>query len=175
MLIPGTRVGSGFRQLFRAARHRQWEVVSSERLVPALTAIEMIKAHPLVGVGPGCFGFHYMDARVALRDEYPAAFLQSYPQNWGEVHDDHLQVMCETGLPGYAIYLAAVVAFIVPALRRRTVDASLPARKRFARTLRVPLATTFFVICIAQFPLEVAASRVMFLTLAAVVNGWDES
>ena len=70
-----------------------------QRLLPFLTAADMTRDHPLLGVGPGCFKYHYMAYRVAQRDRHPGAWTEGYPMNWGEAHNDHLQVAAETGLP----------------------------------------------------------------------------
>ena len=43
-----------------------------------------------------------------------------------------------------------------------------------AHAIRAPLAATFFVIAIAQFPLQLAAPRLMFLTLGAIAISWDK-
>ena len=39
--------------------------------LPFLAAIDMTRDHPLLGVGPGCFKYHYMPYRVALVGKYP--------------------------------------------------------------------------------------------------------
>jgi len=39
--------------------------------------------------------------------------------------------------------------------------------------LRLPLAVLVLVISIGQFPLELAAARLMFLTLGALCLTWD--
>ncbi|HEX3111183.1 MAG TPA: O-antigen ligase family protein, partial [Thermoanaerobaculia bacterium] len=151
-LSPSTTLGRGMRELGHAAVNRDLQTLFSERLVPFLTAIDMTRDHPLLGVGPGCFKYHYMPYRVGLFGRYPDAWTKGYPMNWGEVHNDHLQVAAETGLPGYALFLAAIV---VCAGRRRS-------------TFRWPLAAVIFVLTLAQFPLELAAPRLVLLTLGAI-------
>ena len=90
--------------------------------------------------------------------------------NWGEVHNDHLQVAAETGLPGYALFLLAIgigsgIVAVDDARGRRVI-----AEATFARAFRWPLATAVFVICLAQFPLELAAPRLMMLTLGSALR-----
>jgi len=156
---PATTLCREMRDLAQAAAHRDLQRVFSERLVPFLAAIDMTRDHPLLGVGPGCFKYHYMPYRVGLLGRYPERWTTGYPMNWGEVHNDHLQVAAETGLPGYALFLAAIV---------------LCAGRR-PHPLRWPLAATIFVLTLAQFPLELAAPRLMLLTLGAVALRWDET
>jgi O-antigen ligase len=151
-LSPATTLGREMRQLGHAAVNRDLQTLFSERLLPFLTAIDMTRDHPLLGVGPGCFKYHYMPYRVGLFGRYPDAWTKGYPQNWGEVHNDHLQVAAETGLPGYALFLAAIV---LCAGRRKSA-------------FRWPLAAVIFVLTLAQFPLELAAPRLVLLTLGAI-------
>ena len=168
-LRPSTTIGQGARVLVRAAVDRRYDILFSKRLPPFLTAIDMLRSRPLWGVGPGTFKYHYMDTRMALETRYPAAWTRGWSENFGETHNDHLQTAAETGLPGYALFLAAVA--VVAFRRRQQTDGDL--RSRVGRALRAPLATTFFVLCLAQFPLQIAAPRLIFLTLSALVLGWD--
>jgi len=169
VLSPSTSLGRGIRQLASAAVHRDYEQLFSERLLPFLAAIDMTRDHPLLGVGPGCFKYHFMPYRVALAGKYPGDWTRGFPMNWGEVHNDHLQVSSETGIPGYLLFLTALA--LCAGGRQR--PPAVTAEATFARALRWPLATVIFVICLAQFPLELAAPRLMFLSLGALCVTWD--
>jgi MYXO-CTERM domain-containing protein len=169
VLSPATTLGRGIRQLVTAAAHHDYQILFSERLLPFLTAIDMTRDHPLLGVGPGCFKFHYMSYRVALFRKYPGDWMHGYPMNWGEVHNDHLQVAAESGLPGYALFLAALA--VLAGWRRR--GSVVTPEEAFARALRWPLAMVTFMICLGQFPMELAAPRLMLLTLGALCVTWD--
>lgn len=164
---PATVIGRSVRELGDAAVHRDYQRLFSERLPPFLAAAEMIRDHPLLGLGPGCFRYHFMAYRVALAAKYPAAWLRGFPMNWGAVHNDHLQVAAEAGLPGSLLFLAVL------ALLARRQPAEATPRARFARTLRWPLAAAIALVCMAQFPLELAAPRLMFLTLGAFCVTWN--
>jgi O-antigen ligase len=170
-------VSNGMRKNVRKMRagiaQRRLDIVFSERLVPFLSAMEMIRADPLTGVGPGCFKFHYMDERSVVQQRYPPQWTRNWPQNFGETHNDHLQVAAETGLIGYALFLAAV-AYVAAGGLARQADARAP-RQRLAHLMRVPLAVTFFVVALAQFPLQIAATRTMYLMLGVLAVGWDAS
>jgi len=169
MSSPSMTLGREVRQLIAAAHTHDYRHLFSERLVPFLAAIEMTRDHPLLGVGPGCFKYHYMAYRVALYGKYPVAWTEGYPMNFGEVHNDHLQVAAESGLPGYLLYLAAIA--LCAGWPKRIVDGD--EIRAFAHALRWPLATLVFVISIGQFPLELAAARLMLLTLGAICLTWD--
>ena len=169
---PAFGIREHFRQLVTAARQRDYPVLFSERAVPFLTAIEMARMNPLTGVGPGCFRYHFMLTRLALEKRYPPSWTRGWPMNFGETHNDHLQVAAETGLPGYALLAAAIVLLAIPA-RRRDKAALYTPEQTIARAIRTPLAATFFVVALAQFPLQLAAPRLMFLTLGAIAISWD--
>ena len=172
-LSPSTVLGHGVRFAAAAAAKRDYQQLLSERLVPFLAAIDMTRDHPLLGVGPGCFKYHFMPYRVALVTHYPEAWTRGWPMNFGEVHNDHLQVASETGLPGYALFLAALGVFA--GRRRPRSEPGAAPRAAFARALRWPLAAGVFVLCLAQFPLELAAPRLMLLSIGALCIGWDRN
>jgi len=164
-----TTLSREMRQFASAAQHGDMEQLFSERLVPFLAAIDMARDHPLLGVGPGCFRYHFMRYRVGLFGRYPPRWTAGYPMNWGEVHNDHLQVAAETGLPGYALFLAAIALFA----GRRHGKAATP-HAAFARAVRWPLAAAIAVVAIGQFPLELAAVRLILITLGALSITWSD-
>lgn len=172
-LRPSTGLSGYFRTLLPAARNRDYPVLFSERLVPFLSAIEMVRARPVTGVGPGSFKYQFMMTRMTLEKRYPEAWTRGWPMNFGETHNDHLQVAAETGLPGYVLFACAIALLAIPTRRRSDVGNPPTAEQTAGHAIRTPLAATFFVIAIAQFPLQIAAPRLMFLTLAAIAISWD--
>jgi O-antigen ligase len=172
-LRPSTGIRANFTRLATAARQRDYPVLFSERAVPFLSAIEMLRANPVVGVGPGGFKYHFMLTRLAMEKRYPPSWTRGWPMNFGETHNDHLQVAAETGLPGYGLLFAAIGYLAIPARRRRDDPAPRTREQTVGHAIRAPLAATFFVIALAQFPLQLAAPRLMFLTLGAIAISWD--
>jgi hypothetical protein len=169
MISPRTPLGVRMRELVDAASKHDNETLISERLVPALAAVDMIRDHPLTGVGPGCFRFNFLRYRLRLGEHYPPAWTRGVPGYWSAVHNDHLEVAAETGLPGYALFLVAIFMGV------RMIGASRGAdglEVAFARAMRLPLAALILVLCVAQFPLELAAPRLALLTLGALCIGW---
>ncbi|HEY6141405.1 MAG TPA: O-antigen ligase family protein [Thermoanaerobaculia bacterium] len=157
---------------------RDYETLSSSRVIPFFTALQMTRDRPLTGVGPGCFAYHFFDYKVRAQSEHRWMFGPGITvENYGEVHNDHLQVLSETGLPGYALFLAALVLLARPSLRRQAADAGDAARGRreFVRLTALPLAVSMAVLALAQFPLEVVASAHAYLWAAAMVVAWKDS
>lgn len=175
MFVPSMTIGSGVREIAAAARTRDYPRLFSERLLPFLAAVEMVRDHPWAGVGPGCFKYHYMPYRLALATKYPPEWTRGYPMNWGEVHNDHLQVAAETGFVGYLLFLGAIALLVYRPATGGLATSHAPILRDFARALRWPLATAIFVVCLAQFPLELAAPRLVLLTLGALCVTWDRN
>jgi uncharacterized membrane protein len=163
----------------RATRVAAWwkagdyNSLSTDRLTPFLSASSMFADHPLTGVGPGAFSWHYYDYKLRAEQRHP--FLrQAYNRgvNFGEVHNDHLQVLAEGGAIGYAAFLALLGALAWLSFR---VPADAPdARQRFTHHLALPLVVFWLVLSIAQFPLETTVVRMLLVHLAAVCVGWRE-
>jgi O-antigen ligase len=91
-------------------RSGNYNALLTNRLTPFASALQMIRDRPMVGVGPGCFGWQYLPYKVRAEQSYPElrdAFNRA--TNFGEVHNDHLQVAAEFGIPGYLLLLATIV------------------------------------------------------------------
>jgi O-antigen ligase len=157
------------RQSVSDLRHGNFASIGSNRLLPFTTALEMARDHPFIGVGPGCYGYQYFHYQIRAVERY--GFLsESLVRgiNFAEAHNDHLQVLAETGLVGYALFAAALVLL---ALRSRGAEAPR-GRKEVARVLGLPLAAGVSVLCAAHFALQIAASASVIVQVAAVCFGW---
>ena len=147
----------------------QWGRVLSYRLSPFVAAAEMFFDRPAIGQGPGTYKFHEMPYRADIADRYTA--IESVGVNFGETHNDHLQLLAENGVPGYALFLAALVLIAGTWSAR----AGPGDRARFAGSIGWPLAVAIFVLCLASFPLQIAVTRHLLLTVAALSIGWRET
>ena len=153
-----------------SVRDGRWASLLSGRLVPFATAWQMFADDPLTGVGPGCFKLHYMQYRMELREEHPAFYVMASVAsvNFGEVHNDHLQVLAETGAPGLLLMTAG---FAVIALRSRRRQGRSPSAE-VARLLAAPLAVLVAIMMLAQFPMQIAAPAYTCTLLGAVCLAW---
>lgn len=147
------------------------EVASSGRVAPVLAGLEMLRDRPLTGLGPGTFKFHYMPYKLRIMDRNAHVLRGTSATNFGEVHNDHVQLLAETGIPGYLLFLALIFA-IVRAARRS--EGGEP-RQQVARNVAIPLAVTLLVLCLAQFPLYVPITRHLAITMAGLLVGWSRS
>ena len=150
----------------------RWGSLLSGRLVPFATAWEMFADHPLAGAGPGTFKYHYMRYRMDLREEHPAFYEMASVAsvNFGEVHNDHLQLLAETGVPGLALMTAGLVVIALRSRRRH--GGSPPAE--VARLLAAPLAVLVAIIMLAQFPMQIAAPAYTYALLGAACLAWTK-
>jgi O-antigen ligase len=160
-----------------ALKRRDFETLSAFRTLPFLTAADMIRDRPLTGVGPGAFAYNFFDYKLRLQLHRRDLFEHTTDWNYGEVHNDHLQVAAETGLPGYALFLAALVLIASASRPRAAPDeqADDGGRNQFVRLLGLPLAVSMFVLALAQFPLELVAPTHTYLWAAAAIMAWRES
>jgi O-antigen ligase len=152
-------------------RHGDYNSLLTDRLTPFAAASLMASDHPLLGVGPGAFGWNYFSYKVRAEQRYPTLRRAwSREVNFGEVHNDHLQVVAEAGAPGYVLFVVMLGTLVSISLRRVAGDA-LPAR-RFAVLLALPLAVLWLTLSLAQFPLETTAVRMLLVHFAALCAAW---
>ncbi|HEV7425823.1 MAG TPA: O-antigen ligase family protein [Thermoanaerobaculia bacterium] len=160
-----------------ALAKRDYEALSAARLVPFFAAAEMARDHPLVGVGPGCFSYNFFDYKLRVQIRHRELFGRGVTTyNFGEVHNDHLQVASETGLPGYVLFLASLVILAAGSFRsgRSGNGPGDHLRGEFVRLLSLPLAISLFVLALAQFPLELVAPTHAYLWAAGIVMSWRQ-
>jgi O-antigen ligase len=161
--------------MYDALKRRDFEAFSAARTLPFLTAAAMIRDRPVVGVGPGGFAYNFFDYKLRLQLKQRELFEHTTEMNFGEAHSDHLQVAAETGLPGYAMFLAALALLASASWPRRSeseVQTGDESRPAFVRLLALPVAVSMFILALAQFPLELVAPTHVYLWAAAAIVAW---
>jgi O-antigen ligase len=152
----------------------RYDEVVTGRLTPNAAALAMVEESPLTGVGPGTYGYNYYFFRLRMEQRFPLLLKSNTRMvNFGEAHNDHLQIMAEAGIPAYVLLLGALVRLGAVTIRGRRAE-NRDARRRFARLLGLPLAVSTFVLMLAQFPLQLAASSVALLFAAAMCWTWSQ-
>ncbi len=142
----------------------------SGRIPAFLAAWRMFSTHPITGVGLGCFPFQYFDEKLAIEKTHPRLINRNVV-NFGETHNEHLQILAEGGLPAYAIFLAAFIVVSRLSLRKAHPDTETAG---FARALALPLAVGLFTLMLSSFPLHIAAATAEIAFFCAVILKWDE-
>lgn len=145
------------------------EIASSGRVAPALAALEMFLDRPVLGVGPGAYGARFMEYKIRVIEQHPELVRGTTRTMFGDAHNDHLQMLAEAGAPGYALFLAFVTVVVLATRKAGTGH----SRQRIAGIVALPLAATFLVLCLAQFPLHLAVTRHLVITAAGLIAGWS--
>ncbi len=154
--------------LAKLLRRGNYQALTTNRLPAAAATLNMFLDRPLLGLGPGVFAARYMPYRLAAEERNPH-WIQLARENFGEAHNDHLQVLAETGLPGYVL-LAAMLFSIAAITVRRTVPDD--DRGRFTRLFALPAAAGFAAVALGQFPLELTAVSSTCVFAAALCFAW---
>jgi O-antigen ligase len=158
-----------------AFARRDFEVFSAARTLPILAGLEMARDHPLFGVGPGCFAYDFFDYKLLVQQRHRWLYGPQVTQyNFGEAHNDHIQILSETGLIGYALFAAAIVLLASGSRRPRQPADGGSERAELVRLLSLPVAVSLAVLAITQFPLELVAPASAYLWTAAVICAWRE-
>jgi O-antigen ligase len=151
---------------------RDYERLSSHRVVSFAAALLMARDRPLIGLGPGTFKWHYLPYRLRVEQSHPELYLK-YAVNFREVHSDHLQILAEEGVFGYLVFIGNIGLLAAASKRRSTLHTPPDdPRQKFVRYAGLPLATAIFVLALAGFPLELAAVMTPAVFFAAVVVRW---
>ena len=174
-LVPGLR--HRFISAYENARAHRYNELLSNRLEPSLAAIEMFRAQPITGLGPAAFDTYYFDYKLKVDQKYRTLMPEDMAEwskgrliNFSETHNEYLQIAAELGTVGVLLFLAGLVVIGSRSLMRSKGAEDDCAR--FARTVALPLASGFAVLCIAQFPFRIAAPRVLMTAVTALVIGW---
>ncbi|MCM2314180.1 MAG: O-antigen ligase family protein [Thermoanaerobaculia bacterium] len=161
-----------------AARGGSFDRLLSGRLASFSSAIAMLHDHSLTGVGPGTFGWNYLPYKIEVTEADPELFRDTAAANFNfeEVHNDHLEILAETGIPGYAVFVAALVWLMLGSVRRpRGEETGATPTQSWARLVSLPLASGFAVIALAQYPLQLASAMSATLFVAALSAAWRPS
>jgi len=155
LLYPPTR--ARFTGAFQAVRHGSWNEAFTARAAPWLAAAEMIRAHPLAGVGIGNFGVEYVPARIAAETRHrrrlvlPGMATNSFSQ----AHNDYLDLLAGAGIPAGACVIAAAAILLAGIVRRGRHDLEAAAS---AAILGGGAVAAF-----AWFPLQIVPTAIWIL------------
>lgn len=135
-----------------AARAGDLDVLVTHRTGPWAAAVEMVRARPLAGFGPGTFAAEFVPHRLAAELRHGRRFLvPRETSTYGEAHCDYLQAFAEGGVVAGAAVIAALALLLV-ILARRARAASGAGRR--ARVLLLGLLVAGAVAALTWFPLQ---------------------
>jgi O-antigen ligase len=119
----------------------RWQEGGSTRLVIWAGGLEIVRLHPLLGVGAGNFTYAYPEMRSVLLEDRPD--LQVYEGHWtNAAHNELLQVWSELGILG----LVALLALVAMAFHSLLHDLIRASRREFM--MRTTLAAALAAFCV---------------------------
>lgn len=157
-----------------AAAIREGDInrIMSNRSTPFAAAFEMIRDNPLLGVGPGGYGPAYYDYKIAAEEKHPVLmYSMARAVNFGEAHNEHLEIAAEAGLPAYVIFAGVVVVILRFSLRQK--NPAFPAA--YVRLSGPGLVATLLVSAAAHFPLQIAASASLYACSFGLILAWSDN
>ncbi len=106
-VIPNSWNGRGMSIFQQAFGSQRWKEGGSTRVVIWLNTIEIIKAHPVLGVGTGNFTYRYLDtvAPLVLAKPHYRFYAGEYTN---AAHNELMQAWAETGIIGMLLLLTLV-------------------------------------------------------------------
>lgn len=140
-------------------RSGQASIASTQRDIGVLAAFEMIRARPLLGIGPGAFENAFVPARLRAEERSGRRFHHdSGLAHFENAHSEPLTLAAENGLPAAALSLflagTALAGLLVACVRKG--DGSVA--KEVPPDTLLALLASFAVLSLASFPLRLALS-----------------
>ena len=151
--------GTGARAVAKLDQFRKGQVgaATTQRDIGVLAAIEMIRARPLLGVGPGAFSSAFVPGRLRAEERVGRQLIHwSGYAHFDNAHSEPLTLAAEEGLPAALLAFAGLAALAAGLLGRWRGEragarpSTIPAGTLFA------LLSSFAVLSLASFPLRLA-------------------
>lgn len=144
-------------QMSEAARRGDWNRVLTARGAPWLAAVEMIREHPLRGIGIGNFGSEFVPARLSAeaRRHRRLVLPGMRTNSFSQAHNDYLDLAAAIGLPFATLTLGGL--FLVAAGLIRRSAGSLEAAGAAA------VLAAGAVAALTWFPLQIPVSALWLL------------
>ncbi len=131
-----------------------------ERLQVWQNSVEMIKDHPITGVGAGNWQFHFPKYGIG---EFENPSVANALTTFQRPHNDLLWIAGESGWIGLAFYLSFLIGIIVIAFKKRKDSSD---GQSFA--LIAALVLGYLIIALADFPLERIEHQILLYSFIAI-------
>ncbi len=155
-LAPLTGAGRRFLGKLDELRRGDLAAATTQRDIGLYAAREMIRQHPLLGVGPGAFSNRFVPARLAAEERTGRRLVHSSGSaHFDNAHCEPVTLAAEAGLPAALAAAAGALALLTGLLFRRKIEPSppnAPIDALFAALFAVAL------LGLADFPLRIAVS-----------------
>lgn len=131
-----------------------------ERLQVWKNSVEMIKEHPLTGVGAGHWQFQF--SKYGIGDFENPAIAKSLT-TFQRPHNDFLWIGGESGIPGLVAYLAIFISLLIVILKQikqKPEDTVL--------AIVLALIPSYMIIAAADFPLERIEHQILLFSFISI-------
>lgn len=144
-------------QFVSAVRSGNWNAAVTARAAPWLAAREMIRRHPVLGIGVGAYRSEYVAARLAAetRGRRRLVLAGMRTNSFAQAHDEYLDAAAGAGIPAALAAIAAAAILLVRCARRAPRD---PEAADDAAILAGGAVAAF-----TWFPFQIAPSGVWLL------------
>lgn len=143
--------------------------LTTQRDIGVLAALETIRAHPILGIGPGGFAADFVRARLAAEERASRRLVhRSESSHFDNAHCDPLTVAAEIGLPAalaLATALFALLAGLAGAVRR---EGRGPSGDIVPAETLLPALAAVLVLALANFPIQIVPVSGPFALLAGL-------
>ena len=163
-------------QVYDAAMRGNYNEVVSNRIVPFLAAWEMFADAPLTGMGPNGFRARYFEYKLRVDTKYRWLLPEEMAEwslgrviNFGQTHNEFLQIASELGLPGVLLFVTGIVLVGMRSFKPVPPDAA----GRAAHLMAFPFATATALLCMAQFPFRLAAPLISLILMCVLSIVWS--
>lgn len=144
-------------------------VLTSYRLGPWAAALEMWKAHPITGWGPGTFAPEFAPALIRAEIQWRARLVNPFLLgSYSEAHNTYLQGLAELGLMSVLFALMSAATTIYLSARALSNRAA-----KFEVVLPLAIVTAGAIAALTWFPLQQPGT--CLLILAALGRAWRVS
>ena len=92
----------------KSVTNLQTDASNLERINRWVAAWHMFEEKPVTGFGPGTYQFEY----AAFQESQFKTYISTSHGNRGNAHSEYLTYLCETGLPGFIIFIILVFTTI---------------------------------------------------------------
>jgi O-antigen ligase len=151
--------GAGARAWVKLEQFRTGQIgaATTQRDIGVLAALEMIRARPLLGVGPGAFSNAFIPARLRAEERAGRQLVHwSGYAHFDNAHSEPLTLAAEEGLPAALLAFGAAAALALGLLGRLREERSTAPPPAISAGTLVSLLASFAVLSLASFPLRLA-------------------
>ena len=153
--------GAGVRAFVKAGQFARGQIAkaTTQRDIGFFAAAEMVRAHPLLGVGPGAFETAFVPARIRAEERARRRLVHSSDAaHFENAHCDPLTLAAECGLPAALLAFGAAAALAAGLARASRLERAEGARPAVRSEELAVLLAAFGVLCLGSFPLRLAVA-----------------